>query len=61
MDSQCPVGGASLGQLSREALGQDPQGQGLPGGTRHKVDCIVHRKAEAGPSCQPHVSSQITI
>ena len=23
-DSQCPVGGASLDQLSREAQGQDP-------------------------------------
>ena len=41
---QCPVRGASQGQLSRETQGQDPGGRG------HTVDLIVSRKAEKGPS-----------
>lgn len=52
--SQCPAGGASQGQLSRETQGQDPGGRG------HTVDLIVSRKAEKGPSFQHHVSFQIT-
>lgn len=43
-DPQCPVGGASQGQLSRETQGQDPGGRG------HTVDLSVSRKAEKGPS-----------